>query len=317
MDVNEKNKKNEKSKSPKKINSLTKIKNRKSIDVKNSSFLRNLSFFPKNVNEFRHIIDDVNCSTSDVEYMLQLRRYKKISNINKNIQGNTPSFYDEDFRKYKNKLSKKTEDKILLKTNIGNFKHIFSDRSKYAINDTQYKFETTLRENQLYNLKNIIKNSRNNSNKNINNNIKNKFRWDSTTIPRSKSLFDTFLPPILNRSREIFGRLEDKIGRPILQKNKDGYINGEKVKSRVFDYNKNIALRYPSEHNPGSRYTNDYGTQNVGAIKHLLNYDNRTMTSSWSTYLRGPKKIKFLPEETKKREKRLRDISNEKSYPKN
>ena len=98
---------------------------------------------------------------------------------------------------------------------------------------------------------------------------------------------------------------------------RDGFINGEKVKRRVFEYNKNVALRYPSEHFPSSRYVNDYGIQNIGSIKHLLNFDNKTMTSTWSTYLRSPKKVKFLPEDIKRREKRLRDKSAEKSYPKN
>ena len=41
------------------------------------------------------------------------------------------------------------------------------------------------------------------------------------------------------------------------------------------------------------------------------------MTSFWSTYLRGMKKIKYTMEDTKKREKRLRDKSLEKNYPKN
>ena len=90
--------------------------------------------------------------------------------------------------------------------------------------------------------------------------------------------------------------------------NKEGFINGEKIRRRVFDYNRNIALRYPSEHNPSSKYVNDYGIQNIGSIKHLLNYDNKTMTSSWSTYLRGPKKIKFSMEETKRREEEKKDL---------
>ena len=242
-------------------------------------------------------MDDITCGVPDIEYMLQLRRHKKINSLNRNIQSNSPSFYDDDLRKYRNKLSKKADDKHLLQTNIGRFRQIFSDRATYAINDTQYKFQVTLRHDSFLNLKN-------------------KIRWDPTNIPRSKSLFDTMLPPVLARSKELFTRLEDKIARPIISVKKDGFINGEKVKRRVFEYNKNIALRYPSEHFPSSRYVNDYGLQNIGSFKHLLNFDNLTMTSSWTTHLRNQKKIKILPEETKKREKKLRDRSNDKSYPK-
>ena len=205
----------------------------------------------------------------------------------------------------------KLDEKEFMKTNIGTFRYIFSDRTNYAINDTQYKFEVTLRGNSLYNQK---KSSRNNNNLN---DLKNKIKWDPTLIPRTKSLFDTMLPPILSRSKEIFSKFGDKIGRPVINIKKDGYINGTKVKSRVYEYNKNVALRYPSEHYPSSKYQNDYGIQNIGSIRHLLDCDNRTMTSFWSTYLRGKKKIKFTAEETKKREKRLRDRSLEKNYPKN
>ena len=303
--------------SPKKDNkNISPKKNKNKTSGKNSPIQQKSDKFPKNANEFKHIMDDVNCGVPDIEYMLQLRRHKKISSINKNIPVNSPSFYEDDLQKYKKRITKKPDEKQLLRTNIGRFRQMFSDRTRFAINDTQYKFEVTLRPDTIIAQKNS---TRNNQDANQKQNIvfKNKASWNPTTIPRSKSLFDTILPPVLSRSKEIFGKLDDQIGRPIIKVNRDGFINGEKVKRRIFEYNKNVALRYPSEHFPSSKYKNDYGTQNVGSIKHLLNYDNRTMTSSWSTYLRGPKKIKFLPEEIKRREKRLRDRSNDKTYPKN
>ena len=306
----EKEKENLKSKSiPKKNNSIN-IKKIQTI-TKKGAHPQISDKFPKNVNEFKHIEDDITCGVSDIEYMLQLRRHNKIPTISKDIANNSPSFYDVDSKKFKNKNKIKLDEKEFMKTNIGTFRYIFSDRTNYAINDTQYKFEVTLRGNSLYNQK---KSSRNYNNLN---DLKNKIKWDPTLIPRTKSLFDTMLPPILSRSKEIFSKFGDKIGRPVINIKKDGYISGTKVKSRVYEYNKNVALRYPSEHFPSSKYQNDYGIQNIGSIRHLLDCDNRTMTSFWSTYLRGKKKIKFTAEETKKREKRLRDRSLEKNYPKN
>lgn len=320
MKVKEKKIKKEESKSPKKNKELKspgkkekspkKTKNKNFIKV--SPNLQKSDRFPKNANEFKHIMEDITCGVSDIEYMLQLRRHKKITNLNKNTSASCPSFYEDDLRKYKIKLNKKLDEKQILQTNIGRFRQIFSDRAKYAINDTQYKFEVTLRKYPFSSAKNL-----NPENKERQNHFfKNKIGWDPTTIPRTKSLFDTVLPPVLARSKEIFSKLDDKIARPIISVKKDGYINGEKVKRRIFEYNKNIALRFPSEHFPSSRYVNDYGLQNIGAFKHLLNFDNITMTSCWTTHLRNQKKLKFLPEETKRREKRLRDISNDKTYPK-
>jgi hypothetical protein len=249
-------------------------------------------------------MDDLSCGVSDIEYMLQLRRNKKIENISKDLAANSPSFYDTDSQKYKTKHIKKLDEKEFMKTNLGTFGYMLSDRSNYAINNTQYKFETTLRSNSL--------NTMQRTSRNMNQKIQ--LRWDPTTIPKSRNLFNYFLPPILDKSKEIFNKYGNKIGRPIITVYKEGFINGSKIKRRVFDYNKNIALRYPSEHYPSSQYQNDYGTQNIGSIRHLLDYDNKTMTSFWSTYLRNTKKIKYSMDEIKKREKRLRDKISQKNY---
>ena len=276
---------------------------------KQRTILQKSDNFPKNANEFKHIMDDITCGVSDIEYMLQLRRNKKIGKINKEIATNSPSFFDEDAQKYKKKYALKVDEKEFLKTNLGTFKYILSDRTNYAVNETQYKFELTLRSNSFFNPR---KRSRNQPD----NYIKNRIRWDPTTIPSSKSLFDTILPPVLDRSKELFKKYGNKIGRPTVRVQKEGFINGNKIKSRVYEYNKNLALRYPSEHYPSSQYQNDYGTTNIGNIRHLLDSDNKTMTSSWITYLRNAKKIKYSMEDTKRREKRLRDISLKKVYPK-
>ena len=276
---------------------------------KQRTVLQKSDNFPKNANEFKHIMDDITCGVSDIEYMLQLRRNKKIGQINKEIATNSPSFFDEDAQKYKKKYALKVDEKEFLKTNLGTFKYILSDRTNYAVNETQYKFELTLRSNSFFNPRKRSRNQQDNY-------IKNRIRWDPTTIPSSKSLFDTILPPVLDRSKELFKKYGNKIGRPTVRVQKEGFINGNKIKSRVYEYNKNLALRYPSEHYPSSQYQNDYGTTNIGNIRHLLDSDNKTMTSSWITYLRNAKKIKYSMEDTKRREKRLRDISLKKVYPK-
>jgi hypothetical protein len=287
-------------------NSTLNKKNDSNKKSKKSIFEHKSTKFPKNVNDYKHIIDDLSSGVSNIEYILQLRRNKDIQNISKEITGNSPSFYDTDSKKYKTRYSKKLDEKEFLKTNLGTFGYILSDKTKYAINETQYKFETTLRTNSF----NTQRFSRNYSHKMP-------LRWDNTIIPRSRNLFNNILPPVLDRSKEIFNKYGKQIGRPIITIYKDGYINGKKIKSRIFDYNKNIALRYPSEHYPSSKYKNEYGIQNINSIRHLLDYDNKTMTSFWSTNLRDIKKVKYSIDEIKKREKRLRDNISQKVYPKN
>ena len=204
----------------------------------------------------------------------------------------------------------------MLQTNLGRYKYIISDRSKYAINFPTFKYEVRLRTDKNVVSKSLEKVSDKDADdkdkikKNLTINTKD---WDSTLIPKSRSLFNTLLPPILSQSKEVFAKNEKRIGRPIIIKKKDGYINGIKIKSRIFDYNTSLALRYPSDHLPNSNYINDYGVGNLGEISHLLKSDTRTMTNKWYSYLRGIKKKFISPDNIKKTEKYLRDKSNQKS----
>jgi hypothetical protein len=269
--------------------------------------------FPKNANEFRHIIEDLKCCRADVEFMLQLRRHKKINNIEK-IIGTEPTFYHDDLTKYKNRISLKPEEKKMLQINLGNYKYILSDRSKYAINYPTFKYEVKLRK-EPYLSKSFDKlkkenNKDNEKKKPVLFNIKN---WDSSNFKKNSDLFNTLLPPILPQSKEVFARNEKRIGRPIIIKKKESIVNGIKIRSRIFDYNSSLAFRYPSDHLPSSRYDNDYGVGNLGEISHLLKSDNRTMTNNWYSYLRGIKKKSVSPVDIRKTEKKLKDKSNQKS----
>ena len=283
----------------------------------NTPISRNINF-PKNANEYRHLIDDIKSGKSDIEFMLELRRYNDIQNIDK-ITSSEPSFYQNDFNKYRDRIILKPEEKKLLQVNMGLYKYILNDRSKYSINvnDPTFKYEIRLRTEGPTNkssdkiFKTIQEKKSSPKIKKIENN--NKPQWDSSIIPKNHSLFDTLLPPILKSSKEIYNKNEKIISRPVIIKHKDGYVNGEKIKSRIFDYNSGVAYRYPSEHYPNSRYNNDYGQQNIGAIKHLLNSDNITTNSIWCTYLRGIKKKNVSLEDIKKTEKKLKDISIKKS----
>ena len=206
----------------------------------------------------------------------------------------------------------------MLQTNLGRYKYILSDRSKYAINFPTFKYEVRLRTDKNINSKSLdkIKNNEddnNNKEKNKKNLTINTKDWDYSILPKSKNLFNTLLPPILSKSKEIFAKNEKRIGRPIVIKKKEGYINGIKIKSRIFDYNTTLALRYPSDHLPNSNYINDYGVGNLGEISHLLKSDHRTMTNKWYSYLRGIKKKSLSPDNIKSTEKKLRDKSNQKS----
>ena len=305
------------------------IKNKKKIKIspikKEKSPIRSktienqyLDSFPKNANEFRHIIEDIKCSRADVEFMFELRRHKKINNLEK-IHGTEPTFYNDDLTKYRKRMILQPEEKKMLNINLGRYKYILSDRSKYAINYPTFKYEVKLRTepanlsksvDKIRNMENNKKDENKKSNKKLLFNLKN---WDSTNFPKHADLFNTLLPPILSKSKEIFAKNEKRVGRPIIIKKKESFINGIKIRSRIFEYNTSLAYRFPSDHLPNSKYINDYGVGNLGEISHLLKSDNRTMTNNWYSYLRGLKKNSISPIEIKKTEKKLKDKSFKKS----
>ena len=141
--------------------------------------------FPKNANEFRHIIEDLKCCKADVEFMLELRRNKKGNNFH-GITGTEPSFYRDDLTKYKTKSIYKPEEKKMLKTNLGRYKYIISDRAHYAINFPTFKYEVKLRTDQNDNVSKSLdkiklkenneeNNEKNKNKKNLKINIK---EWD-------------------------------------------------------------------------------------------------------------------------------------------
>ncbi len=266
--------------SSKKRNSIAKTEQNNSNSKKNN-ILKNFGFnVPKNVNEYRHIIEIRSTQGSDVEYMLGLRHYNKINRIEKNISTNAPSFYERDLEKYRKKNILKYFDRQLLKTNIATFEHILDHPAGLPANNIIFRYETTIRNEKEDEKKN-----------NKNKRFFNPNPWNSTSFPHTKNLFDTFLPPILPNSKNIFDKIKDRCGRPIIQINGKYDLNGEKLRQRKFELSNNVTLRSPSEHLPSSRYNNDFGTRNMGEISYLLNYDNINSTSLWGTNLRDYKKV--------------------------
>ena len=260
-------------------NSIAKTEQNISNSKKNN-ILKNFGFnVPKNVNEYRHIIEIRSTQGSDVEYMLGLRHYNKINRIEKHISPNAPSFYDRDLEKYRKKNVLKYFDRQLLKTNIATFEHILDHPAGLPANNIIFRYETTIRNEKEDEKKN-----------NKNKRFINPNPWNSTSFPHTKNLFDTYLPPILQNSKNIFDKIKDQCGRPIIQVTGKYELNGEKLRQRKFELSNNVTLRSPSDHLPSSRYNNDFGTRNMGEISYLLNYDNINSTSLWGTNLRDYKK---------------------------
>ena len=218
---------------------------------------------PKNVNEYRNVIEQYSSQESDLEWILMLRRHQPIKTIQKEINANPPNFYNKDYEKYRAKTE--TDNNIRknkMKINLATYKHIIK---RPYLNSSMFNFETTLRTN---------------SNSNLSRN------WKSLNFSSKKNLFDTYLPPLLTQSKENLTKLGDFVSRPLIQIDTKVTVNGNEIRQRKFEPSTERTSRSPFEHFISNKYNDRYSIKNVNAIKHIMNSENSNINTLWETKLR-------------------------------
>lgn len=216
---------------------------------------------PKNVNEYRHVIEQYSSQESDLEWILMLRRHQPIKTIQKEIHANPPNFYNKDYEKYRAKTE--TDNNIRknkMKINLGTYKHIIK---RPYLNSSMFNFETTLRTNS-----NLSRN------------------WKSLNFSSKKNLFDTYLPPLLTQSKENLTKLGDFVSRPLIQIDTKVTVNGNEIRQRKFEPSTERTSRSPFEHFISNKYNDRYSIKNVNAIKHIMNSENSNINTLWEAKLR-------------------------------
>ena len=216
---------------------------------------------PKNVNEYRHVLEQYSSQESDLEWILMLRRHQPIKTIQKEINANPPNFYNKDYEKYRAKTE--TDNNIRknkMKINLGTYKHIIK---RPYLNSSMFNFETTLRTNS-----NLSRN------------------WKSLNFSSKNNLFDTYLPPLLTQSKENLTKLGDFVSRPLIQIDTKVTVNGNEIRQRKFEPSTERTSRSPFEHFISNKYNDRYSIKNVNAIKHIMNSENSNINTLWEAKLR-------------------------------
>lgn len=148
--------------------------------------------FPKNINEYRHIIDTFKVNDKELEWVLELRAHKPANYpVEKNVTGHAPNFSsDIDY----NYVKKGNWDSSYrgLSTDL---EHLMRKRIGEQANQSQLEFETTLREHKNYD----------NSYKGPN--------WKCAKY-YPKDNVESFLPPVTKSARKIFDRNQNYLSRP-------------------------------------------------------------------------------------------------------
>lgn len=107
--------------------------------------------FPKNLNEYRHIINTFHVLDSELEWAFDLRTYKEKINYKglKYMNINPPYFYESDLAAYKTKNDKhmnfKLSNYLEPKGDLTSLNHLSNKRIGGTADNVQFCFETTLR----------------------------------------------------------------------------------------------------------------------------------------------------------------------------
>ena len=110
----------------------------------------------------------------------------------------SPGFYDEDLDKYKKKNDYGNFRKYL-KINVADYSHIYDHPAGLPANSSTVRHFGDLRDPG--NLKVF----------------KNPSPWKSLSFPRSKNLFENYLPPVTQNGKTSLANLGLRVSRPIIQ----------------------------------------------------------------------------------------------------
>jgi hypothetical protein len=119
----------------------------------------------------------------------------------KNVSINQPSFYNDDFDKYKKKVEKEMQERknneLYVKGNIGSIEHLIVKRLNLPANKAQIGFDGTLRQFEKFETIHGPP-----------------VTWKSLNISPKKTLLDTFLPPLTKNSIRNLAQINKYVSRP-------------------------------------------------------------------------------------------------------
>jgi hypothetical protein len=242
---------------------------------------------PKNINEYKHLFNSF-FNLSNLDWTLDLRDFSKLSEKNKkkiDIKNlthiNVPSFYDQDYQKFFNRTHLKTQsnsqEPFLHEKNPFELNHLVSKNPK-TINSSQLNFETTLRKFKKPKGATIYNNNK---------------KWKNLEY-KPKTILNNFLPPITNKDKENFEKINKFLIRPYEKIFEKIEYNGANIIKKKMKINKNVTEGWMGDHLEREKYNMKYATKNMQSIRHLLTYHGNSL-SNFEVGLRSFKGNIFNP----------------------
>lgn len=119
----------------------------------------------------------------------------------KNTSINQPSFYQDDYDKYRKKVEKeiklRKDNPLRFKGNLGEIEHLMSKRLDIPANPIQFAFDGTLRQFKQFETVSgppVI--------------------WKNLNKNKNKTLLNTFLPPVTKNSIKNLSNINKYVSRP-------------------------------------------------------------------------------------------------------
>ena len=241
------------------------------------------SLLPTNINSYQHLIRGTNFGIyNNLNWTLRLRDYShkglnnakvidykdyyyrehvetnkiKQEKIKLTENFNPPSYYEEDFKKYKKRMQKENRPLIeQMNPNFYKIRHLLFGNNKGKVNYSQFNFETTLRN---------LKSNKINENK----------KWEVLPMVKSNKYMTTFLAPITLKGIQNLKNIEKYLSKKYEYNIKDDIFGNDKIKKKIIYCNKNITISGIGETLGDEKYNNNFGEKNVLANKKILEVES-------------------------------------------
>ena len=218
--------------------------------------------YPKNINEYRHIIETLKVNDKDLEWLLDLRKYTKI------IQApeKTTASLLPNLTKYEIPKKKEYWDSSY-KGDSNCIEHLIRKRIGSNANISTLEFETTLRNFSSYNKSN-----------------KNK-KWKNI-FSKDFSDMSSFLAPSTKGNIRALSKIDKYITRPPeIKINTMEYLN-RKTMIRKYSQ-KNMTCGFLGEHFGLPQYDENFSNPNINLTRHILNSTCNNNVAKWTCGLRN------------------------------
>ncbi len=260
---------------PKKNQIIKKIKSKPLIDIKTSdeenkklnkkrshpNLNVSLNILPTNVNAFYHLIyDNLFGSYESLNWALGLRlANNNLKNLNSKKIMTEPSFYQQDSKKYSEKISKDIKPLLNeLNPNFNKIQHLSHGKTRGNINYSQFSFSSCLRN---------FKNNQSETNK------EKEKKFNLTPLPKIKS--DKFkiqnLSPITTSGINNLNNIENYIPKNYNIIYENTKIGNDNIKKKKLTINRNYTLSGFGDYLAEQKYNNIFRDLNISSNKELLN----------------------------------------------